>query len=40
MATTNREFDWQNKIINFTQVGGIETSVLDNGLGKAGQFFL
>jgi hypothetical protein len=25
---------WQGKIINRAQVGGIETSVLDNGLGK------
>jgi len=25
---------WQNKVINFAQIGGIETSVLDNGLGK------
>ena len=34
MAATNRKSTWQNKVINVTQVGGIETSVLDNGLGK------
>ena len=25
---------WKNKICNTAQVGGIETSILDNGLGK------
>ncbi len=34
MATKDTKFDWQNKVINFTQLGGIETSVLDNGLAK------
>jgi len=34
MATTNPKFGWQNKVGNFSQVGGIETSILDNGLGK------
>ena len=34
MATKDPKIHWQNKVINFTQVGGIETSVLDNGLGK------
>ena len=28
------KFNWENKVINYAQVGGIETSVLDNGLGK------
>jgi len=31
MAT---KFSWQNKVINFAQIGGIETSILDNGLGR------
>ncbi|MHC4603178.1 MAG: aldose 1-epimerase family protein [Planctomycetota bacterium] len=34
MATKDTKLHWQNKVINFTQVGGIETSVLDNGLAK------
>jgi len=34
MATTNRKSTWQDKVINYAQIGGIETSVLDNGLGK------
>ena len=25
---------WKNKVIKHAQIGGIETSVLDNGLGK------
>ena len=25
---------WKNKISNVSQLGGIETSVLDNGLGR------
>jgi len=25
---------WQDKVGNHSQIGGIETSVLDNGLGK------
>ncbi len=29
-----KKFEWENKICNHAQVGGIETSVLDNGLGK------
>jgi len=27
-------FPWQDKIINHAQLGGIETSVIDNGLGR------
>ena len=34
MAKTNSKFNWQDKVINHAQIGGIETSVLDNGLGK------
>ncbi|MFQ6036774.1 MAG: aldose 1-epimerase family protein, partial [Sedimentisphaerales bacterium] len=34
MAMKTPQFDWQNKVINYAQIGGIETSVLDNGLGK------
>ena len=34
MAKKESIFNWQNKVINHAQVGGIETSVLDNGLGK------
>jgi len=34
MATRNPTFDWQDKVGNFAQIGGIETSVLDNGPGK------
>lgn len=34
MATKDRKFDWQKKVSNYAQIGGIETSVLDNGLGK------
>jgi hypothetical protein len=34
MAATNRKSTWQNKVTNPAQIGGIETSVLDNGLGK------
>jgi hypothetical protein len=34
MAKKNLKFIWQNKVINHAQIGGIETSVLDNGLGK------
>jgi len=34
MATKSPEFDWQKKVGNYAQIGGIETSVLDNGLGK------
>jgi hypothetical protein len=34
MAKKDPKFNWQNKVINHAQVGGIETSVLDNGLSK------
>ena len=34
MSKKNSEFPWQDKIINWAQAGGIETSRLDNGLGK------
>ena len=34
MAMRTPQFDWQSKVINYAQVGGIETSILDNGLGK------
>jgi hypothetical protein len=34
MAKTNHKTPWRNKVINHSQIGGIETSVLDNGLGK------
>ena len=34
MAAKNKQFAWQDKVGNVAQVGGIETSVLDNGLGK------
>lgn len=34
MAKRNPEFDWQDKVTNVAQIGGIETSVLDNDLGK------
>jgi hypothetical protein len=34
MAANNRKSTWQNKVTNPAQIGGIETSVLDNGLGK------
>lgn len=34
MATRNPTFDWRDKVGNFAQIGGIETSVLDNGRGK------
>ncbi len=34
MATKKPQFGWQDKIGNSAQVGGIETSVLDNGLGR------
>ena len=34
MAKSNRKTAWQNKVSNPSQIGGIETSVLDNGLGK------
>lgn len=34
MAKTSLKSTWQDKVINHSQIGGIETSVLDNGLGK------
>lgn len=36
MAKTsgNNKFPWQDKVINHTQIGGIETAVLDDGLGR------
>ncbi len=34
MAKANPKFGWEDKVINYAQMGGIETSVLDNGLGK------
>ena len=34
MAKTKSKFAWQDRIINHAQIGGIETSILDNGLGK------
>jgi len=34
MVRKNAGFGWKDKISNHAQVGGIETSVLDNGLGK------
>lgn len=34
MVKGDCEFGWRDKVINSAQVGGIETSVLDNGLGK------
>jgi len=34
MAATNSKFQWRDKVINYAQIGGIETSILDNGPGK------
>ena len=34
MALKKASFDWQDRVSNPAQVGGIETSILDNGLGK------
>ncbi len=34
MAKKSTPFAWQDKVSHHAQVGGIETSVLDNGLGK------
>ncbi|MFZ2148167.1 MAG: aldose 1-epimerase family protein [Sedimentisphaerales bacterium] len=34
MAAKDTGFNWQDKVNNYAQIGGIETSVLDNGLGK------
>jgi len=35
MASNSPKFPWQDKIINNGQIGGIETSVLDNGPGRS-----
>ena len=34
MAKKDHGLNWQNKVNNTAQIGGIETSVLDNGPGK------
>lgn len=34
MAKNEVKMGWQDKVVNVHQVGGIETSVLDNGLGR------
>jgi hypothetical protein len=34
MAAKDPKFNWQDKVGNCAQIGGIETSVLDDGLGK------
>jgi hypothetical protein len=34
MAAKKGQLDWRNKVGNVAQIGGIETSVLDNGLGR------
>jgi hypothetical protein len=34
MPTKNVGLNWRNKVGNYAQIGGIETSVLDNGLGR------
>jgi len=34
MAGKNQKYPWQWKICNTAQIGGIETSILDDGLGK------
>ncbi len=34
MAKKTRGFNWQDKVGNVAQIGGIETSVLDNGPGR------
>ena len=31
MAAKKQQFDWQDKVGNPAQIGGIETAVLDNG---------
>lgn len=35
MAGKNLKYPWQGKICNHAQIGGIETSTLDEGLGKS-----
>ena len=34
MAGKNSKYPWQGKICNRSQIGGIETSILDNGPGR------
>lgn len=34
MVVKKRQSDWQGKVVNHAQIGGIETSVLDDGLGR------
>lgn len=34
MAKKSTQFAWQDKVSHHAQVGGIETSILDNGLGR------
>jgi hypothetical protein len=34
MTIKNIGLNWRNKVGNYAQIGGIETSVLDNGLGR------
>jgi len=34
MANIKHKYPWQEKISNHSQIGGIETSVLDNGTGR------
>ncbi|KPL20644.1 MAG: hypothetical protein AMJ75_11500, partial [Phycisphaerae bacterium SM1_79] len=34
MAARGNKFSWRNKVGNHLQIGGIETSVLDNGPGR------
>jgi Domain of unknown function (DUF4432) len=34
MAKKNPELNWRDKVTNVAQIGGIETSVLDNGAGR------
>ena len=37
MAGKNQKYPWQWKICNADQIGGVETSILDDGLGKGGR---
>lgn len=34
MQRNNKKIDWQRKVGNTFQIGGVETSILDNGLAK------
>ena len=34
MEDSMKQYLWQGKVSNYSQLGGIETSVLDNGLGR------